>query len=79
LIYFLSLSIIKKREYMKLNEKALERMDGLVNPETTRRLQGAIASITMALVADGFDAEDIEEFIGQHASWVVSDVIDDLA
>jgi hypothetical protein len=64
---------------MKLNEKALERMDGLVNPETTLRLQGAIASITTALVADGFDAEDIEEFIAQHASWVIGDVIDDLA
>jgi len=63
---------------MTLTVEALERMDGLVNVETTKRLQGAVASITMALIADGFDDNEIEEFIGQLTRWVIDDVTDDL-
>lgn len=59
--------------------EALERMDGLVNMETTKRLQQAIASITMALVADGFEQEEIEAYIGQITRWTIDDVTDDLA
>lgn len=64
---------------MTLTLEALERMDGLVNMETTKRLQSAVASITMALTADGFDDNEIEAFIGQLTRWVIDDVIDDLA
>jgi len=63
---------------MTLTVEALERMDGLVNVETTKRLQGAVASITMALIADGFDDNEIEEKIGQLTRWVIDDVTDDL-
>jgi len=63
---------------MTLTVEALERMDGLVNVETTKRLQGAVASITMALIADGFDDNEIEEFIGQLTRWTIDDVVDDL-
>ena len=63
---------------MTLTLEALERMDGLVNVETTKRLQGAVASITMALIADGFDDNEIEEFIGQLTRWTIDDVVDDL-
>lgn len=63
---------------MTLTLEALERMDGLVNMETTKRLQSAVASITMALIADGFDDNEIEEFIGQLTRWTIDDVVDDL-
>ena len=63
---------------MTLTLEALERMDGLVNPQTTQRLQSAVASITMALIADGFDDTEIEEFIGQLTRWTIDDVTDDL-
>jgi|GEM_PF-5932714 len=63
---------------MTLTLAALERMDGLVSMETTKRLQGAVASITMALIADGFDDNEIEEFIGQLTRWTIDDVVDDL-
>jgi len=64
---------------MTLTLEALERMDGLVSMETTKRLQQAVASITMALIADGFDDNEVEEFIGQLTRWTIDDVIDDLA
>jgi len=64
---------------MTLTLEALERMDGLVSIETTRRLQSTIASITINLVASGFEAEEIEEYIGQLTRWTIDDVIDDLA
>ena len=57
--------------------EALERMDGLVNQQTTKHLQQAVASITMALVADGFEQEDIEAYIGQITRWTIDDVTDD--
>ena len=63
---------------MTLTLEALERMDGLVNPQTTQRLQSAVASITMALIADGFDDTEIEAFIGQLTRWTIDDVTDDL-
>lgn len=64
---------------MKLTLEALERMDGLVNMATTKQLQHAIASITMALVADGFEQEEIETYVSQIARWTIDDVVDDLA
>jgi len=64
---------------MTLTLEALERMDGLVSMETTKRLQSTIASITTNLVASGFEAEEIEEYIGQLTRWTIDDVIDDLA
>lgn len=63
---------------MTLTLEALERMDGLVNVQTTQRLQQAVASITMALIADGFDDNEVEEFIGQLTRWTIDDVVDDL-
>jgi hypothetical protein len=54
-------------------------MDGLTNPALVSRLQSTIASITMALVADGFEAEEIEAFLSQITQWTIDDVIDDLA
>ena len=63
---------------MTLTLEALERMDGLVNPQTTQRLQSAVASITMALIADGFDDTEIEAFISQLTRWTIDDVTDDL-
>ena len=64
---------------MTLTTEALERLDGLTNPALVSRLQSTIASITMALVAEGFEQEEIEAFIGQITRWTIDDVIDDLA
>jgi hypothetical protein len=64
---------------MTLTTEALERMDGLTNPALVSRLQSTIASITMALVADGFEQEEIEAYLGQITRWTIDDVIDDLA
>ena len=64
---------------MRLTTEALERMDGLTNPALVSRLQSTIASITTALVADGFEAEEIEAFLGQITRWTIDDVTDDLA
>ena len=59
--------------------EVFDRMDGLVNMATTKQLQHAIASITMALVADGFEQEEIEAYLSQITRWTIDDVIDDLA
>jgi hypothetical protein len=59
--------------------EVFERMDGMVSMATTKKLQQAIASITMALVADGFEQEDIETYINQLTRWTVDEVTDDLA
>lgn len=64
---------------MTLTTEALERMDGLTNPALVSRLQSTIASITTALVADGFEQEEIEAFLGQITCWTIDDVTDDLA
>ena len=64
---------------MTLTTEALERMDGLTNPALVSRLQSTIASITIALVAEGFEQEEIEAFLGQITRWTIDDVIDDLA
>lgn len=64
---------------MTLTTEALERMDGLTNPALVSRLQSTIASITMGLVAEGFEQEEIEAFLGQITRWTIDDVIDDLA
>lgn len=64
---------------MTLTTEALERMDGLTNPALVSRLQSTIASITMALVAEGFEQEEIDAFLGQITRWTIDDVIDDLA
>jgi uncharacterized membrane-anchored protein len=57
--------------------EVFDRMDGLVNMATTKKLQQAIASITMALVADGFDDNDIETYINQLTRWTIDEVTDD--
>ena len=59
--------------------EVFDRMDGLVNMATTKQLQQAVASITMALVADGFEQEDIETYISQITRWTIDEVTDDLA
>lgn len=59
--------------------EVFDRMDGLVNMATTKQLQQAIASITMALVADGFEQEAIEAYINQLTRWTIDEVTDDLA
>ena len=64
---------------MTLTTEALERLDGLANPALISRLQSTIASITMALVADGFEAEEIEAYLNLVTRWTIDDVIDDLA
>jgi hypothetical protein len=64
---------------MKLTTEALERLDGLTNPALVSRLQSTIASITTTLVADGFEAEEIEAYLTLIARWTIDDVIDDLA
>ena len=57
--------------------EVFDRMDGLVNMATTKKLQQAIASITMALVTDGFDDNDIETYINQLTRWTIDEVTDD--
>lgn len=64
---------------MTLTFETLERLDGLTNPALINRLRSTVASITMSLVADGFEAEEIEAYLGQVTSWTIDDVIDDLA
>ena len=64
---------------MTLTFETLERLDGLTNPALINRLQSTVASITMSLVAEGFEAEEIEAYLGQVMSWTIDDVIDDLA
>ena len=57
--------------------EVFERMDGMVNMATTKKLQQAIASITMELVAHGVEQEDIEAYISQIARWTIEEVTDD--
>ena len=64
---------------MNLTAEVFDRMDGLVNIATTKQLQHAIASITIALVADGFEQEEIEAYLGRTTRWTIDEVIDDLA
>jgi hypothetical protein len=64
---------------MRLTTEALERLDGLTNPALVSRLQSTIASITTTLVADGFEAEEIEAYLTLITRWTIDDVIDDLA
>ena len=59
--------------------EVFDKMDELVNMATTKQLQHAIASITMALVADDFEQEDIEAYINQLTRWTIDEVTDDLA
>jgi hypothetical protein len=62
-----------------LTPEALERIEGLTNPALVSRLQSTIASITATLVADGFEAEDIQAYLNLITRWTIVDVIDDLA
>jgi hypothetical protein len=62
-----------------LTPEALERIEGLTDPAVVSRLQSAIASITTTLVADGFEAEDIEAYLNLIVHGTIDDVIDDLA
>ena len=62
-----------------LTPEALERIEGLTDPAMVSRLQSAIASITTTLVADGFEAEDIEAYLNLIVHGTIDDVIDDLA
>ena len=64
---------------MNLTAEVFDRMDGLVNIAPTKQLQHAIASITIALVADGFEQEEIEAYLGRTTRWTIDEVIDDLA
>ena len=59
--------------------EVFDRMDGLVNMATTKKLQQAIASITMELVAHGVEQEDIETYINQIARWTIYEVTDEFA
>ena len=54
-----------------------ERMDGMVSMATTKKLQQAIASMTMELVAQGVEQEDIETYISQIARWTIEEVTDE--
>jgi hypothetical protein len=62
-----------------MTREMFERMDGLVSFEAMKQLQMATAVMTRALVADGFDPEDVTEYIQQNVKWTVSDVSDDMA
>ena len=62
-----------------MTKEMFDRMDGLVSSEAMTQLQMATASITRALVADGFDPEDVTEYIQQNVKWTVLDVSDDMA
>ena len=57
--------------------EVFERMDGMVSMATTKKLQQAIASMTMELVAQGVEQEDIEAYINQIARWTIEEVTDD--
>lgn len=69
-----------------MTREMFERMDRLVsfeaitsNFEAMKQLEMATAVMTRALVADGFDPEDVTEYIQQNVKWTVSDVSDDMA
>lgn len=57
--------------------EVFERMDGMVSMATTKKLQQAIASMTMELVAQGVEQEDIETYINQIARWTIEEVTDE--
>ena len=57
--------------------EVFERMDGMVSIATTKKLQQAIASMTMELVAQGVEQEDIETYINQIARWTIEEVTDE--
>ena len=59
--------------------EVFERMDGMVSIATTKKLQQAIASMTMELVAQGVEQEDIETYINQIARWTIDEVTDEFA
>lgn len=57
--------------------EVFDRMDGMVSMATTKKLQQAIASMTMELVAQGVEQEDIETYINQIARWTIEEVTDE--
>lgn len=59
--------------------EVFERMDGMVNMATTKKLQQAVASMTMELVAHGVEQEDIETYINQLTRWTIDEVTDEFA
>ena len=62
-----------------MTQAGFERMDGLVSFEAMKQLQMAVASMTQALIADGFAQEDVAAYLHQNVDWVVGDVLDDMA
>ena len=62
-----------------MTREMIERMDGLTSIEAMKQLEMAVACMTRALVADGFDPEDVTEYIQQNVKWTVLDVSDDMA
>ena len=60
-------------------KNVFDRMDGMVNMATTKQLQQAVASMTMALVAHGVEQEAIEAYINQLTRWTIDEVTDEFA
>ena len=55
-----------------------ERMEGLVNSKAANKLEDAIRDITTDLLADGFDDDDIKQYLESVVGFVVDDTTDPL-
>lgn len=55
-----------------------ERMEGLVKIKAMTQLENAIRSMSIDLVAEGFDDNEIKEFFERIVGFVVDDVTDPL-
>ena len=62
-----------------MTREMIERMDGLTSFEAMKQLQMAVACMTRALIAEGLPQEDVAGYIQQNVTWVIGDVIDDMA
>lgn len=55
-----------------------ERMEGLVKIKAMTQLENAIRDMSIDLVAEGFDDNEIKEFFERIVGFVVDDVTDPL-
>lgn len=62
-----------------MTREMFDKMDGLTSFEAMKQLQMATAVMTRALIAEGFDQEDVAEYIHQNVAWTIGDVLDDMA
>jgi hypothetical protein len=75
--FLLSLSIINLKREIMISIDAFDRMLGLTPISAQEKLEQAIKAIAEDLVnVEGFEPEDVVDFIERVAYFVVSDVVE---